>query len=397
VAIALGAIVAPPDASAATAVLRQLRPPHRLIVILEGESLLNDATALLIYRVAVAAAMTGAAVGWGVVPTVLWVTVGSVALGALLSRLMLIATAGIEDVATAVIVQFLGTFAVWLIAERLHLSGIVTMVTFAILVARTAPDLIPARVRIPSYAVWEVAVFVLNVLAFILVGLQLKPILARLDRSGLITYAQIAAAVLATVVLVRIVWVLATQRPRPSRESLVVAWCGMRGTVTLAAALALPDGPRPFPYRDLVLFTSFWVVLGTLVLQGMTLPALIDRLRLADDGTVGDEVRLARVATARAAIDALDGHNPAVGDTLLLRRKYELRLTQADGRGAMGGNAAGEQIAGLADAVHAAQRAERRRLSELRAEGTIGDDAFHRLEEELDWAELGTEGMLRAP
>ena len=174
--------MAPPDAAAATAVLKQLRPPHRILVILQGESLFNDASALLIYRVAVAATMTGAFIGWSALPMLAGVAVGSVVLGAVLSRVSLYATVRISDVPTAVIIQFLSTFAVWMIAERLGFSGILTVVVFAILVARTAPDLISARLRIQSYAVWEVVVFVLNVLAFILIGLQLKPILQRLSR-----------------------------------------------------------------------------------------------------------------------------------------------------------------------------------------------------------------------
>src|SRR3954467_5477345 len=207
-AIALGAIVAPPDAAAATAVLRQLRPPHRLLIILEGESLFNDASALLIYRLAVGAAMGGAVVGWSAVPLLLLVSVGSIVLGLILSRITQMVMPRIHDIATSVIVQFVGTFGVWLLAEALHLSGILTMVVYAMAVAREAPTLIPARIRIPSSAVWEVVVFVLNVLAFILVGLQLKPILARLDRQDLITYAGVAAAVALTVIVVRIIWVM---------------------------------------------------------------------------------------------------------------------------------------------------------------------------------------------
>jgi CPA1 family monovalent cation:H+ antiporter len=410
-AIALGAIVAPPDAAAATAVLRQLRPPHRLLVILGGESLFNDASALLIYRLAVGAATTGAIAGWQVVPLLLAVTLGSALLGIVLARVFLLATLRIRDVATAVILQFIGTFAVWVIAERLHLSGIVTMVVYAISVARVAPDLTPASVRIPSYAVWEVAVFVLNVLAFILVGLQLKPILGRLNRTEWITYAQMAAAVCATVVLVRIVWVVGTVSLRrwidrwrgatggtreTWRGALVIAWCGMRGTVTLAAALALPDGgsAAAFPYRDLILFTAFWVVLGTLVLQGMTLPLLLSRLRLRDDGTVEREVQLARAETARAALDALDGGAGASGDAAILRRAYEARLAHAESALQHGGPEAPGGAPPVAHALQAAVDAERRVLSELRTDGTIGDDAFHRIEEEIDRAELGAESRL---
>ncbi len=421
-AIALGAIVAPPDAAAATAVLRQLRPPHRTLVILEGESLFNDASALIIYRLAVGSAAVGALSGWSIVPTLLVVTVGSIVLGLVLSRVILVVNRFIHDVATAVIVQFVGTFAVWLIAERLALSPIITMVVFAMAVARVAPDRMPARLRIPSYAVWEVAVFVLNVLAFILVGLQLKPIVARLDRATWLEYSVVAVTVIIVVIAARIAWVTGAAafsrwrcRPRtdgtpgPSdavalspRGAALVAWCGMRGTVTLAAALALPtlrDGVPPFPYRDLILFTAFSVVLGTLVLQGMTLRPLMARLHLSDDGAVDREVRLARVETLRAAVGVL-ATAPEVETVELLRRRFELRLRHAEGElhgasPADDSRASGE-LAGDADTLRAAMAAERHRLSALRADGTIGDDAFHMVEEELDWAELAAESVLRA-
>ncbi|MFP5247168.1 MAG: cation:proton antiporter, partial [Thermoanaerobaculia bacterium] len=303
-AIVLGAIVAPPDAAAATAVLKQLRPPHHLLVILEGESLFNDASALLIYRIAVGATLTGFVSGWSVVPTILIVTAGSVVLGFVLSYVVHRATMHIEDIATMVIFQFCSTFAIWLLAERLHLSGILTMVVFAMAISRRAAETIPARIRIPSYAVWEVAVFVLNVLAFILVGFQLRLIVRREDW---ITYAWVAAAVLLAAILARMVWVMgaaAISRHAiglPPRAAAVVGWCGMRGTVTLAAALALPTN---FPYRDLIFFTSFAIVLGTLVLQGMTLRPLMSWLQLEDDGSVEAEVRVARVETLRAALAA---------------------------------------------------------------------------------------------
>jgi monovalent cation/hydrogen antiporter len=410
-AIALGAIVAPPDAAAAITVLRQLRPPHRILVILGGESLLNDATALLIYRLAVAAAVTGTISGWSVIPMLAVVAIGSIVLGAVLSRVTLRLTTGIEDVATAVILQFLSTFGVWILAERLGLSGIITMVVYAILVARVAPDRIPARIRIPSYAVWEVVVFVLNALAFILVGLQLKPILSHLTEPELIRYTVVAALVCVTVIVVRIAWVmgyvavLRWRQGRPSgsdeypsfRAAAVVAWCGMRGTVTLAAALALPDGApgTRFPYRDFILFTAFSVVLVTLVIQGMTVRPLMRLLDLHDDGTVDREVRLARAETARAALDVVD--HAKVSDVALLqlfRRKYQDRIRQAEGQ-ASGASPDGAGEANYAAVQRQAQTAERRTLSDLRSQGVIGDDAFHRVEEELDWAEMHREGMAR--
>src|SRR5215210_6675645 len=148
-AIALGAIVAPPDAAAATAVLKQLKPPHRLLVILEGESLFNDASALLIYRLAVGATVAGVVVGWNAVPMLLAVTVGSVVLGFVLAPLTLSINARIQDLATSVIVQFCLTFAVWLLAERLHLSGILTTVVYAMVAGQRASNIMPARIRVP--------------------------------------------------------------------------------------------------------------------------------------------------------------------------------------------------------------------------------------------------------
>ena len=406
-AIALGAIVAPPDAAAATAVLRQLQPPHRVLVILEGESLFNDASSLLVYRLAVGAAMTGSFSGWSALPMLGVATAGSLVLGWLLARVVLVATPHIQDVSLAIIVQFLSTFAVWMLAEKLHLSGIITMVVFAIAVARKAPDLIPARLRIPSYAVWELVVFILNVLAFILIGLSLKPIIAGFSRATLIDYLGTAAAVCGAVILVRIVWVLgyvvsarwmrrlrvARRLRRParfpsSRASVIVAWCGMRGIVTLATALALPAA---FPQRGLVLFVSFSVVLVTLVAQGMTLTPLMRLLRIQSDDSIDREVNRARAETARAALDAVDraGHDREL--ITLLRRKFEARLLHAEGRGTAGDD---DDLRAFTDVLRASQAAERRALSSLRADGTIGDDAFHRVEEELDRAEINADSMI---
>lgn len=429
-AIALGAIVAPPDAAAATAVLRQLRPPYRLLIILEGESLFNDASALLIYRLAVGAALGSSLSGWSIVPTLLIVTIGSIALGLMLSRVLRFISSHIQDVATSVIFQFCGAFGVWILAEQLHLSGILTTVVFAMAASRQAGLMTPARIRIPSYAVWEVAVFVLNVLAFIIVGLQLKSIIERLDRATWIEYTWVAIAVCVATILARIVWVMSTaalgrrhsrsgpgRRPRLTdrvalspQAAAVVAWCGMRGTVTLAAALALPaaeEGAAAFPYRDLILFTAFGVVLGTLVLQGMTLRPLLTRLDLHDDGEVDREVRLARVETLRAAVQAADTC-PGAGTAKLVRYRYDLQLRRAehdlvhDKADEDGTTPEHEHLPidtnqdADATVVRTATAAQRQRLVALRANGTIGDTAFQRIEEELDWAELDWEQLLRA-
>jgi Na+/H+ antiporter len=429
-AVALGAIVAPPDAAAATTVLKQLRPPYRLLVILEGESLFNDASALLVYRLAVGATAAGFLSGWSVLPTLLVVTIGSVGLALVLSRATILITSRISDVATAVVFQFCWTFGVWILAEQLHLSGIITMVVFAMATSRRAPEILPARIRIPSWAVWEVAVFVLNVLAFILVGFQLKSIAARVTGATGVRYAIVAAAVCAAVILARLVWVTGAAafsrwrcrprehgRPGPRdavalspRSAAVVGWCGMRGTVTLAAALALPTGGAgvaPFPYRDLILVTAFGVVLGTLVLQGMTLRPLLVALRLEDDGTVEQEVRLARVETLRAALAAA-ATCPGAETAQLVQHRYQLQLRRAEqdlGRDGTDGKRihsapAATETAESQDAdeavVRAATDAQRRRLMELRSDSTIGDAAFQRLQEEQDWAELDWTQLLGA-
>ncbi|MET0414048.1 MAG: Na+/H+ antiporter [Polyangiaceae bacterium] len=403
-AIALGAIVAPPDAAAATAVLKQLRLPHRLLVVLEGESLFNDASALLIYRLAVAAATGAVFSPWSALPVLLASSLGSVLLGLALAWVAERMFGRIKEVGTAVLVQFLTTFAIWILAERLHLSGIITIVVFGITVARTA-GVTPARLRVPSFAVWEVTVFVLNVLAFILVGLQLKPIVQDLSAGQLARYASGAAAVCAAVILVRVLWVgvyeagarllrQVTRFERPARHpspraALLVAWCGMRGTVTLAAALALPvgsAGQAGFPHRDFILFTAFCVVLVTLVVQGMTLTPLMRVLALDDDGALGHELTVGRQTVARAGLAALQDSESVDDEADVLRRKYELRVRrleldpdQSEARAEGGAEP---------DPLHRALTAERRALIELRTRGVIGDDAYHKIEEELDWAEL---------
>ena len=403
-AVALGAVVAPPDAAAATAVLRQVRLPHRLVVVLEGESLLNDASALLIYRLAVGAA-AGGVTAW-TIPLQVLGAAGGAALGVALARAYLALAMRVEGGAPSVVLQFLGTFGVWLLADALGLSAVLTVVAYAITLARFAPGRTGARHRRFSYAVWEVAVFVLNMLAFILVGLQLRGILQRLDgQAG--RYALFAAAVLGTVVGVRVAWAMGyyavvrwtngrfgtrgTRRPAPPPTvggGIVVAWCGMRGIVTLAAALALPGG---FPGRDLILFAAFGVVLGTLVLQGLTLRPLLSRLVLPQDESVEEEVALARVEAARAALDALNVDAGRGGEARhLLEQEYRARL---DACAQPGGGTA--DPTGLGALRRRALAAERARLVALRREERIGDDAFHRIEEELDWAEAEADGSGR--
>jgi CPA1 family monovalent cation:H+ antiporter len=398
-AVALGAIVAPPDAAAATAILRQVKLPYRLLKILEGESLLNDASALLIYRVAVGVVAVQHLKWSAYAPSIAFALVGSLLAGYLAARLSTPLTQRIKDAPSAIIVQFAGTFTVWIVAEHIGLSGILTIVAYAITLARTAPAETPAQLRVPTYAVWETVVFVLNVLAFVLIGLQLRPIWERLDDPLRLKYCLIAAAVLGIVILTRIAWVMsygtvmrfviARRGFHPGRlvpptvpGGIVVSWCGMRGIVTLAAAFALPEN---FPYRDLMLLTAFAVVLGSLVLQGLTLRPLIAALRLKDENPVTSEVARARAVAYRAALDEIDGDASETAE--ILRLEYRALLLRADDDG---GVASGELPADplRRRAIHAARQS----ILKLRESEEIGDDAFHQLEEELDWAELSARG-----
>ena len=394
-AVALGAIVAPPDAAAASAVLRQLHLPHRLLVILEGESLLNDASALLIYRLAITATMSGVTAA-DVAPAFALAVVGSVVAGYLWARFIGWLLSRVRDTSSSIVLQFASTFGLWLVAERLGLSPIVTVVVSAITTAQRATT--SARVRLPSYAVWETVVFVLNVLAFVLIGMQLRPILAALEPDKRIEYLMIAGYVLATVIVVRLLWITVYnstaylkarwfgpgrwpgEKVPTARGGMLVGWCGMRGIVTLAAAYALPAN---FPFRDLIVLCAFAVVVGTLVLQGVTLRPLILWLALKDEGPVEQEVRRGRARLAEIALETLDGDESA--ESLALRKEYRAQLDGAEGDN--DGRTAHDALrARIVDA-------QRRLLVRMRAEAEIGDDAFHQLEAQLDWAEANARGL----
>ncbi|CDX11049.1 Sodium/hydrogen exchanger [Mesorhizobium sp. ORS 3324] len=391
-AIALGAIVAPPDAVAASAVLGQFKVPHRVTAILQGESLLNDATALLIYRISVAATI-GAVMLKDAVPVVLLSTVGSVAAGYLFGRCSLLTLSRIEDAASSTVVQFAGTFAVWIIADRTGLSAIITIVVYAITIARTGPRRMSPRRRVSAYSVWESAVFVLNVLAFVLMGLQARLIVSRLEGQGQAEAFVFAATVLAVVIVARLAWVLgcgailrwvarfgseAQRQEAPSlRGGVLIGWCGMRGLVTLVAAFALPAG---FPGRDPIVLAAFAVVLGTLVLQGMSLKPLLRLLNFERDTTVEIEVAEARVAIMQAALDVLSRKTSAAA--AVVREQYEAQRVIAK-------NPEDAQAATEYDRLRLyAIKRQRDTLEDLRRSGAIGDEAYHRLEEEIDWAEL---------
>ena len=414
VAFALGAIVSPPDAVAATAIAQRLGLPRRVVTILEGESLVNDATALVAYRLAVIAAVSGAFSLGGAAISFLVVSVGGVAIGYAAGRAIVFALSRLSDPPVEVLLSLLGPFGAWLPAEALSVSGVLSVVTAGIVVGRAAPRILGSDARVLGSGVWQMVVFTLNGLVFILIGLQLPNILDNLAATR--TFGELASwavIVSVTVIVVRLAWVFpgsylprwlsgrvrARERAPSPRAVLIVGWAGMRGVVSLAAALALPltvKGGAPFPERDLVIFLTFSVILATLVGQGLTLPWLIRRLGVGDDGSAAHEELHAREAAVEAALARLDelagewpGHRELI-DHLRERHEHATEHLEHD-------HETGEVALDQEAVEHAAIRravidAQRLAVIDLRDRGVISDEALRRVERGLDLEELRAEG-----
>ena len=389
-ALALGAIVAPPDAAAATAILRSVSMPRRSVEILKGESLLNDATALLLFSAALSWPHHGGLDGWLTLQLGI-AAPGGILLGVVLAILLRrVITPYVTGTLGGNLFEFVGTMGVWILAERLGLSAVLCLVAFAMTLARTSNLTTRPRVRIHSFAVWGTAVFLLNVLAFLLMGFQARSIVGEMTPDRLRQAAWFAGAVVVTLIVVRMVWVLIYNRlayyvpafrgpytASTVRQGVLVGWCGMRGLVTLATAFALPVD---FPQRDLIVLTAFAVVLATLVLQGLTLAPLVHLLRL--DGETGLEAELAatRAELATAALTTLEGKTGPIAD------HWRFSFQTACFAAAPSGDASAleeKRRLGLA-----AMRRQRERLEELRNEQRVGADAYVIVQEEVDFAEV---------
>ena len=408
VAFALGAIVSPPDAVAATAIAQRLGLPRRVIIILEGESLVNDATALVAYRLAVIAAVSGAFSLANAALSFAVVSLGGVAIGLLAGWAIVTVLGRLEDPPVEVLLSLLAPFGAWLAAEALGVSGVLSVVTAGIVVGRRAPRIFGSDTRVLASGVWQMVIFTLNGLVFILIGLQLPNILDNLSATR--TFGELASwAVIVsfTVIVVRLVWVfpgtylprllfpsVRAREPRPPiRNVVIVGWAGMRGVVSLAAALALPP---PFPERDLVIFLTFSVILATLVGQGLTLPWLIRRLGIGDDGSAAHEELHAREAAVGAALSRLGelagewpGHLELI-EHLRERHEHATEHLEHD-------HETGEVSVDKEQFEHAAIRravidAQRLAVIDLRDRGVIGDEALRRVERGLDLEELRAEG-----
>jgi Na+/H+ antiporter len=397
-AVALGAIVSPPDAAAAAAVLREFNLPRRTMAVLQGESLLNDAVALLAFGLAVSAAVSPGSAWNTLLPRLGLAVPGGALLGVVSGALIIRVAHKVAGTLSSIIVQFLVTFGTWILAERLSLSPIVAVVALAAVAARYMPARTSARDRINSYAVWATVVFVLNVLAFLLMGLQARIILSQLPPDELRHALVFAALVLGIVIGVRFLWVMtygtavrflqsffnpgALGAPMPkARIGVLVSWCGMRGLVTLATAFSLPP---EFPGRNVIVLSAFTVVLGTLVVQGFTIRPLIALLRIAPDQSLDLEVAEARRAMLDAALAELAIYSGEAADAV--RGEY------GAARAASSSDPT-RPVTQYDDLRMRAIAAERRLLIEWRRRGRIFDDTYHLLEDELDRAELHTASL----
>ena len=426
-AFVLGAIVSPTDAIAATAVAQRLGVPRRIVTILEGESLVNDATGIVAYRVAVAAVVTGAFSIWEAGLQFLVGAAGGVGAGFAVGWLVVWARRHVsEDPSVQNIVSLLTPFVAYLAAEELphslwemlhelyrvpgdlHFSGVLAVVTTGLYLGRKGPYIISSGTRLQGYATWELITFLLNGLIFILIGLQLRSVVEGLDEytaGQLVSYALLTSL---TVILVRMIWVFpATYVPRwasrrirerdpspPWRSVSVIAWTGMRGVISLAAALALPlqtASGVPFPDRDLIIFLTFCVILATLAVQGLSLPLLIRTLGLEDDHIGEKEETHGRIRIAEAALERLDeliDEDWVREDTAeRIRGLYTYRRNRFASRFEGDPDGVEERSAAYQRLMVELLVAQRLRLVTMRDEGSIADEIMHRIERDLDLEE----------
>jgi CPA1 family monovalent cation:H+ antiporter len=417
VAFALGAIVAPTDPVAATTILRRLGVPRRIASVLEGESLVNDAGALVAYKIAVTAAVGGGFSAAHAGLQFLAAATGGIAIGLAVGFLIAEIRARIDDPTTEATISLFTGYAAFLPADELGLSGVLATVTAGIYLGWRAPRLVSPQTRLRTFALWEFLVFLLNATLFILIGLQLPLIVEGLRESGLSAGDALgyAAVVCAAVIAVRFAWVFGTtvliraidrrpqQRERRSTaaQRVISAWSGMRGAVSLAAALALPlqtDAGEAFPGRDLILFITFAVILVTVLGQGLTLPALIHRLGIHEDREEEEQeevrARLAAAAAALTRLDQLGGEEWTQEETIQrVRGLYEFRRRRFKVRAGKIEDEDGIEDRSLAyqRLMHELYTAQREALIGLRDSGEISSEVMRRVERDLDLEETRLE------
>jgi Na+/H+ antiporter len=406
VSFVIGAIVAPTDAVAATAIASRLGMPRRIVALIEGESLVNDATALVAYRFAVAAVVTGSFSLWHASWRFFVDVIGGVAIGLAVGYVLRQIRRRLDHSPTEIAMALCSGYFAYLPAEALGVSAVLAAVTVSVYVGWHTPELTTVQTRLQGDAVWEILTFVLNALLFVLVGLQLRPILDSLSGRTIGELVVDGVLISVAVILTRLLWIYpATYVPRfifpgirrrdpypPWQGPTMLGWCGMRGAVSLAAALALPlttDSGAPFPNRDLIIFLAFCVIFATLVIQGLTLPLVIRILGLEDDGAEAREEAQARLRAAEAALarlEELEGEEWVRQSThSRMRGAYEFRRNRFNAR------FDGEGDDSLDEQSRASQRlrrellnAERQAVVDLRRQGLITDQVMNRIQRDLD-------------
>jgi monovalent cation/hydrogen antiporter len=404
----LGAIVSPTDAVAPAEILRRLNAPRRMLVVIEGESLTNDGTALVLYKVAVAAVVTGSFSFWEAGFKFVANGLGGLAIGLAAGWLIKELRARIDDPPTEITISLLSGYAAYLPAEELGFSGVIAAVTVGIYVGWHTPRLTTPLVRMQGVAVWEILIFLLNAVLFLLVGLQLPSVLDHINGPSTGELIGWGALVSGVVIGVRLVWQFTVvyliraidrrevQRARRAgwRMRLIGGWAGMRGSVSLAAALALPshiDTGARFPGRNLIIYLAFVVILVTIVGQGLTLGPLIRKLGIHDDGAEEQEEVAARVRVAEAGmarVDELASEDWVRDDTAeRVRAMLDYRRRRFVAAGDGDGDEYEDRTSHYIQLMNEVFDAQRRELMSLRNSGDISEDARRRMERELDLEE----------
>ena len=407
IAIALGAIVSPPDEVAALAVVERLAVPRRLIVLLQGENLLNDATALTIYRVALVTAAVGTPIlGWAPVGRFVLVALGGIVIGLVIGWLSAYVRSRITDTPVEITVSLLTPYAAYLPADMLGASGVLAAVTAGLYLGRRASSFTGSDVRLAARPVWEMVVFLLNGIVFLLIGLEISAIVRDMSISTLLVLIAQGLTVSLTLIVVRTLWILGTRtwqrlthnEPLSVAEVIVLSLTGMRGVVSLAAALAVPlalPSGSPVPAREPLIVITFTVIVVTLVGQGVTLPFVIRAVHLAGDQGAWAEEQHARRELATQALQQIDelytkwpGHRPLLDQ---LKATYLDRAEHAEHLDQPPGSVAEQELIEHRQIRRAVIDAQRAAVLEMRDRGTIDDDVLRSIERELDLEEVRME------
>src|SRR5947207_10690840 len=407
VGFVFGAIVSPPDAVAARAVTQHLSVPRRIIVILEGESLINDATSFISFRFAVAAVMTGAFSLAQASLQFLLVAAGGICVGLAIGWLATQVQKRLDDPPVQTMFSLLTPYVAYFSGEMLHVSGILAVVIAGIYYGWRAPRVLSGRMRLQAVPVWQMVTFILNGILFMLIGLQLPQVIHALPPGSAVAIVKLALLILLAIILVRFLWLfVATYLPRlfspafrrrnpaPWQQTALIAWTGMRGADSLAGALAIPFvlyNGEPFPGRDLILLLTFCVIFATLVLQGLTLTPLVRWLKVVDDRVTEKEERLARLKANEAALarlEAIESSNRARPKTIeRLRSEYEDRVRQLRSEAPAEESVSRLFSEDFEELAREVLQTERDTVIELRNEEAINDQALRRIQRDIDLAE----------